>query len=101
MNCRKNYFDLVNASVETVEPGNDRSLESWTSCPVCLKLSSTHTLTHLVNQAFEKHVAAWHNSDEFKAKKRDAEPFFNGIRDFVFGRPLNLENIVRCSHLQP
>ena len=22
--------------VETVEPGNDRSLESWTSCPVCL-----------------------------------------------------------------
>jgi lysosomal acid phosphatase len=22
--------------VETVEPGNDRSLESWTNCPVCL-----------------------------------------------------------------
>ena len=21
--------------VETVEPGNDRSLESWTDCPVC------------------------------------------------------------------
>lgn len=24
--------------VETVEPGNDRSLESWTNCPVCLQL---------------------------------------------------------------
>ena len=25
---------LISRTVETVEPGNDRSLESWTDCPV-------------------------------------------------------------------
>jgi len=62
--------------VETVEPGNDRTLESWTDCP-----------------AFEKHIAAFHKSDEFKERADAAKPFFKGITDFVFGRPTSLENI--------
>ncbi|KAJ7048022.1 phosphoglycerate mutase-like protein [Mycena amicta] len=63
--------------METVEPGNDRSMESWTDCP-----------------AFQKHVAAFHASDAFKAKAKAAAPFFNDINDFVFGRTTALENIV-------
>ncbi|KAJ7617940.1 histidine phosphatase superfamily [Roridomyces roridus] len=63
--------------METVEPGNDRSMESWTGCP-----------------AFEKHIAGFHKSDAFKAKAEDAEPFFRDLKDFVFGRPTTLENII-------
>ncbi|KAF7332863.1 hypothetical protein MVEN_02391300 [Mycena venus] len=62
--------------METVEPGNDRSMESWTDCP-----------------AFQKHVAAFYDSDAFKAKAKDAAPFFKDIKDYVFGRPATLENI--------
>ncbi|KAJ7164316.1 histidine phosphatase superfamily [Mycena filopes] len=62
--------------METVEPGNDRSMESWTDCP-----------------AFQKHVASFHGSDEFKAKAKDAAGFFQDIKDYIFGRPANLENI--------
>ncbi|KAJ7150545.1 histidine phosphatase superfamily [Mycena crocata] len=62
--------------METVEPGNDRSLESWTDCP-----------------EFQKHVASFHGSDAFKAKAEEAEPFFRDVKDFVFGRPTTLENI--------
>ncbi|KAG7091480.1 hypothetical protein E1B28_010511 [Marasmius oreades] len=61
--------------VETVEPVNDRSLESWTDCP-----------------NFSKHVAEFYSSEEFKKKDRDAQPFFGAIKDFVFGRPTTLEN---------
>ncbi|KAJ7634429.1 histidine phosphatase superfamily [Roridomyces roridus] len=62
--------------METVEPGNDRSMESWTDCP-----------------NFEKHIAAFHKSDAFKEKAQEAEPFLNEIKDFVFGRPTTLDNI--------
>ncbi|KAJ7655890.1 histidine phosphatase superfamily [Mycena rosella] len=62
--------------METVEPGNDRSMESWTDCP-----------------AFQKHVASFHDSDAFKAKEKDAAPFFQTVQDYVFGRPTTLENI--------
>ncbi|KAJ7354194.1 phosphoglycerate mutase-like protein [Mycena albidolilacea] len=62
--------------METVEPGNDRSLESWTDCP-----------------AFQKHIKAFHESDAFKAKAKEAAPFFHDVKDFVFGRPATLENI--------
>ncbi|KAJ7432442.1 histidine phosphatase superfamily [Mycena galericulata] len=62
--------------METVEPGNDRSMESWTDCP-----------------AFEKHIEAFHNSDAFKDKAKEAEPFFSAVKDFVFGRPTTLDNI--------
>ncbi|KIM77837.1 hypothetical protein PILCRDRAFT_610663 [Piloderma croceum F 1598] len=62
--------------VETVEPSNDRSLESWTDCP-----------------AFERHIEAFHNSEEFKKKAEDAKPFLKAVKDYVFGRPTTLENI--------
>ncbi|KAG6811736.1 hypothetical protein H0H92_006088 [Tricholoma furcatifolium] len=63
--------------VETVEPGNDRSLESWTDCP-----------------AFAKHIKDFYSSKEFKDKAKDAEPFFHAVQDYVFGRPLTLENAI-------
>ncbi|KAJ6452638.1 histidine phosphatase superfamily [Mycena sanguinolenta] len=62
--------------METVEPGNDRSMEPWTDCP-----------------AFQKHVASFHESDAFKAKAKEADSFFKDIKDYVFGRPATLENI--------
>ncbi|KAF5392342.1 hypothetical protein D9757_001448 [Collybiopsis confluens] len=61
--------------VETVEPSNDRSLESWTDCP-----------------AFEKHIKEFYSSDEFKEKEKQAQPFFKSVKDFVFGRPTTLKN---------
>lgn len=48
-----------------------------------------------VGQAFEKHISAFHDSDAFKAKAKEAAPFFEDIKDYVFGRPATLENIVR------
>jgi hypothetical protein len=57
------------------------------------------TRRHL--QAFEAHVERVHESDEFKAKAREAQPFFHGVRDFIFGRPATLENIVRALVLLP
>ena len=63
--------------VETVEPVNDRSLESWTDCP-----------------NFTKHVQAFRNSDEFKQKEQKSQAFFGAARDFVFGRETSLNNIV-------
>lgn len=61
--------------LETVEPANDRSLESWTDCP-----------------AFEKHVAKVHGSSEFREASKSANAFFRDIRDYVFGRPATMEN---------
>ncbi|KAK7050242.1 histidine phosphatase superfamily [Favolaschia claudopus] len=63
--------------METVEPGNDRSMEPWTDCP-----------------NFQKHVAKFHDSDAFKDMEKEAQPFFKEIKDFVFGRPTTLENII-------
>ncbi|KAI0002254.1 phosphoglycerate mutase-like protein [Russula compacta] len=63
---------------ETVEPSNDRSLESWTDCP-----------------AFEEHVKKFYASPKFKTAVKDAEPFFKIAHDFVFGGlDLSLENVV-------
>jgi hypothetical protein len=45
--CNLAFADDHHAyTVETVEPGNDRSLESWTNCPVSLilKFCSDYTL---------------------------------------------------------
>jgi len=61
--------------VETVEPSNDRSLESWTDCP-----------------KFQKHIKEFYSSEDFKAKAQDAVPFFKAVKDYVFGRPTTLEN---------
>ncbi|KAJ7925640.1 phosphoglycerate mutase-like protein [Mycena leptocephala] len=62
--------------METVEPGNDRSMESWTDCP-----------------AFKKHITSFYTSDAFEAKEKEAATFLQDVKDFVFGRPATLENI--------
>jgi hypothetical protein len=46
-------------------------------------------------KAFEKHIQEFYASDEFRQKAKDVEPFFNAVRDFVFGKQLTLQNIVR------
>lgn len=61
--------------IETVEPGNDRSLEPWTNCP-----------------AFQEHISNVYASSEFKATAKAAGPFFGAVRDYVFGRSTTLEN---------
>ena len=50
-------------------------------------------------QAFQKHIEKFYASEEFQKKAKDAEPFFNGVRDFVFGKALTLQNIVRIGQL--
>ncbi|KAG2362444.1 histidine phosphatase superfamily [Suillus spraguei] len=61
--------------IETVEPGNDKSLEPWTDCP-----------------AFEQHIADVYSSSEFREVEKAAGPFFGAVRDYVFGRPTTLVN---------
>ncbi|KAF5351368.1 hypothetical protein D9758_008059 [Tetrapyrgos nigripes] len=61
--------------VETVEPVNDRSLESWTGCP-----------------NFQKHISEFYSSEAFKKKEKEADEFFKKARDFLFGVPATLEN---------
>ncbi|EMD32887.1 hypothetical protein CERSUDRAFT_57604 [Gelatoporia subvermispora B] len=63
--------------VETVEPSNDRSLESWTDCP-----------------NFQKHIKQAVSSEAFKAMEKKAQPFLNDIRDYLWGREATLENAV-------
>ncbi|KAF8959984.1 histidine phosphatase superfamily [Flammula alnicola] len=58
--------------------GNDRSLESWTNCPV----------------KFEKHIKQFYSSADFKTKAKEAVPFFSAVKDYVFGRPTTLENAI-------
>lgn len=62
--------------VETVEPSNDRSLESWTDCP-----------------AFEAHVKKVYGSSDFKEKAKEAQKFLSEAKDFVFGRSTSFENV--------
>ncbi|PSS05536.1 hypothetical protein PHLCEN_2v3738 [Hermanssonia centrifuga] len=61
--------------VETVEPNNDRSLESWTDCP-----------------AFQEHVKKVQSSSKFREAEQNAAPFFKDIKDYVFGRPTTMAN---------
>jgi lysosomal acid phosphatase len=51
-------------------------------------------------KAFEKHVKQFYSSSEFKDKEKEAEPFFKAVKDFVFGRPTTLKNIVSPSPSQ-
>lgn len=62
--------------VETVEPNNDRSLEPWTDCP-----------------SFQNHVRQTLSGQKIKDAEKAAAPFFRDVRDFVFGRPVNMENM--------
>ncbi|KAF9258375.1 phosphoglycerate mutase-like protein [Marasmius fiardii PR-910] len=61
--------------IETVEPENDRSLESWIDCP-----------------EFKKHIQKFYQSEEFKRKAEEAKPILETFKDYVFGRPSTLEN---------
>ncbi|KAF9267583.1 phosphoglycerate mutase-like protein [Marasmius fiardii PR-910] len=61
--------------VETVEPNNDRSLESWTDCP-----------------AFQRHIANFYESEEFRRKARESEEILESFKPFVAGRVTRLEN---------
>jgi hypothetical protein len=45
-------------------------------------------------QTFEKHIRNFYASQEFKQKEKAAQPFFTAVKDYVFGRPLTLENAV-------
>ncbi|KAL4068749.1 histidine phosphatase superfamily [Scleroderma yunnanense] len=63
--------------IETVEPSHDHSLEPWTDC-----------------LAFQQHISEVYASESFKATAKAAQPFFQAIRDFVFGRPTTLENAI-------
>ncbi|KAI0035591.1 phosphoglycerate mutase-like protein [Vararia minispora EC-137] len=85
---KKNSIELANETLvvaplggyqyvpaETVEPSNDRSLESWTDCP-----------------NFEKHTKEFYSSDDFKAAERHASRFFAAANDFLFGHPAGLVN---------
>lgn len=47
-----------------------------------------------LDQAFEKHVAKVHSSEKFKEVAKQAQPFFNALKDFAFGHELTLENMV-------
>jgi hypothetical protein len=79
--------------VESVEPTNDRSLESWTDCPV-----KNHILMvdfGSCSQAFQDHISTFYQSDVFKLKANEAAPFFQDVKDYIFGPPATLENIVR------
>lgn len=49
-------------------------------------------------QAFQKHISDVYASKNFKETAKAAQPFFDTIRDFVFGRPTTLENAV-CFNL--
>ncbi|KAI0683069.1 phosphoglycerate mutase-like protein [Earliella scabrosa] len=63
--------------VESVEPGNDVSLEGWTSC-----------------KAFDAHTAAFYGSDEFALKEQEASQFLTDLTPFMDGRPVTLENMI-------
>ncbi|KAI6021283.1 hypothetical protein EDC04DRAFT_2516441, partial [Pisolithus marmoratus] len=60
--------------IETIEPGNDHTLEPWTDCPICTY-----------------HISKVYTSSEFKEKAKSAQLFFGAIRDYIFGRPTTLE----------
>ena len=45
-------------------------------------------------QAFDAHVKKVLNSEKMKEVAQSAQPFFKDVRDFVFGRPTTMENMV-------
>ncbi|KAG1729353.1 histidine phosphatase superfamily [Suillus paluster] len=63
--------------VEMAPSGVDRALEPWTQCP-----------------AFEQHIKDVYASKGFEETATSAERFFSVVRDYVFGRPTELENAI-------
>ncbi|KAG2357508.1 histidine phosphatase superfamily [Suillus spraguei] len=70
--------------IETIDPGNDKSLEPWIDC-----------------SAFEQHIADVYSSSEFREVEKAASPFFCAVRDYVFGRPTTLVNATYAHRLPP
>jgi len=62
--------------IESVEPGNDISLEGWTNCA-----------------PFTANTNEFYNSTEFKQKAEDYAGFLQSLPPFLDGRPVNLENM--------
>ncbi|KAG2361210.1 histidine phosphatase superfamily [Suillus spraguei] len=62
-------------AIETIDPGNDKSLEPWIDCP-----------------AFEQHIADVYSSSGFREVEKAAGPFFGAVRDYGFGHPTTLVN---------
>jgi hypothetical protein len=46
-------------------------------------------------QAFDASTAAFYNSTEFAQKKNESAAFLNLLPQFLDGRPVTLENMVR------
>ncbi|KIY49137.1 phosphoglycerate mutase-like protein [Fistulina hepatica ATCC 64428] len=63
-------------AVESVEPDNDISLESWTDCGT-----------------FSNATTAFYNSAEFAAKKVSNEAFLDELPSYLDGRNVSLENM--------
>jgi prostatic aicd phosphatase len=62
--------------IESVQPGNDISLEGWTNCA-----------------PFTANTNEFYNSTEFKQKAEDYAGFLQSLPPFLDGRPANLENM--------
>jgi len=62
--------------IESVEPGNDISLEGWTSCGV-----------------FDNATAAFYKSPEFALKANESAAFLGQLKQYLDGRPVTLENM--------
>ena len=63
-------------SIESVEPEDDYSLEGWTECP-----------------AYTTDNQNWYQSDTFKAKAQQAQPFLSSISSTVGGRDTSFQNM--------
>jgi len=63
-------------AIESVEPGNDISLEGFTSCP---------TLNTATND--------FYNSSAFKQKEQDHADFINSLPQYLDGRTASLQNM--------
>ena len=91
---RFNFYSSL--LVESVEPNEDVSLNSFTSCPVsdahivcsCSKLKK-------VVQAFDQHTADFYSSPQFLQKAQEAAPFLNALAPYLDGRSTNFTNMVR------
>ena len=61
---------------------------------------TTPLLTNVNYQAFEKHVKGFYDSPEFKKKAKEAQPFLDEAKQYLFGIPNTLENIVSVRKAQ-
>ncbi|RPD61599.1 phosphoglycerate mutase-like protein [Lentinus tigrinus ALCF2SS1-6] len=63
--------------VESVEPNEDISLNSFTSCPV-----------------FDNHISAFYSSAPFLAEAQEAQPFLEQLQPFLDNRSIDFTNMI-------